>query len=974
MKKIFSCVFALFAAVTLYAQDLNIYASGLKARQHGDSAIVEYVLNAPADSLHLMLYGENVNEAISMTVLEPMALTKGLHSLDVALPTHVSGVFHWAIRAFAPAHTADLTIVSDVVVGGSRGMAFNDNVESKYFGMFYIADNMAGGEGGKILAVTPDLMQVDTIATGWGSGSSSPMRVLISEDDMLFVTDWSDVAPNVSMVNPATPGAAIVPVFGADHTDADGIAYTADNVAIHGSIAGGCVMGKGANRVLYTLDEDVKVDGKMVIFAYNIGQATSPWLAAPSEVAFNNTENFVQNANVNFFPDGRGGFWLSQHRWADGAAIPALAHINAADSVDFHSAGEITEGTNNNRGSIFVTNDKQYVVTTADAMAKIWKPFFTGDVLDSVALVKTLSFTGIDNIFNVILDPAGNVYVIKGTGGALTAVAPATDDNSCVTRAPSNNKMYIGVPIPVQNLYLMGDNTGWNPTHGEALTCTADNVFEGIFTFSADTSYFAFFDDLAENNDQGGWDYVNAHRYAGAVDNYLLNKAAGKDTIVKANHAFKIAPAGQYKLRVDLNANKVSMFYQAPAVIDDNAIYIAFKDVPGKEGGDNSNAVSTIADIIKAGADYIDAIPTATKIYNSREGCGVKFGTGSAKGDLTLTLKSPIIPEKIIVNAVSYSGTEGTGILLGDTVNLFAAGNKVLKPYTKVYDSQSTAITELTFSTTEKRMYLLDVIIIPAANDTTPIQPTVYKIKHPWDLNNVDPWVWRECEEQADGTWALEDRYYGGGCNIDPKVLNQDWIATPTLVGNPFNGDSCRFVINPAALEIADILTITKLGDPNPEDTTKVIYDHLYEIGANQGWNPNAGVEMTQKAENVFEGEFSFSGSSDSGYDYFGFITELNESWDVVNQHRFGPASDGVLVEIGEAELHENKGAGYSFKIAAGSYVFTVDINEMKLTVAPAADLNNVEGENNVQKVLINGQIYIIRNGVRYTVAGARVE
>lgn len=968
MKKIFSCMLALFAAVSLYAADLNIFASALNATQTDSTVTIEYVLNAPADSLYFMIYGENINEALHMLETNPAALTKGAHEVVKPIPANTpSGVYHWAIKAFAPAHEGDSTIVSEVVVGGSRGMAFNDNEQSPFFGMFFIADNLGGGDGGKLLAVTPDFARVDTIATGWGSGSSSPMRVLISEDDMLFVTDWSDASPNVSMVNPATPGAPIVPVFGADHVDADGIAYTADNTPIHGSIAGGCLMGKGSNRVLYTMDEDVKVDGKMVIFSYNIGEVNGPWIAAPSGVAFHNTDNLIQNANVNFFPDGHGGFWLSQHRWADGAAIPSLAHIAANDSIDFHSAGEITAGGNNNRGSIFVTNDKEYVVTSSDGNAKIWRPFFTGDVLDSLVLVKTVAFPNIDNIFNVILDPAGNVYVIKGTGGALTAVAPATADNSCITRAASNNKIYIGVPIPVQHMFLIGDNTGWNPTEGLEMTCTADNVFEGSFTFTADTSYFAFFDDLAETNDQGGWDYVNAHRYAGKTDNLLLNHTAWSDSLRMLNHCFRIAPAGQYKLRVDLNKGIVTTFYQAPAAISDNAIYISFKDIEGKEGSDSGTAVTSIADIIKAGADYIDTIPTASKIYNARQGCGIKFGTSSVKGELTLRLKEQIIPEKIIINAISYGASEGTGVLMGDTIELFSAGNKVLNPYVKV--SNGEAITELTFSTTAKRMYLIDVIIIPAE---APL-PVVYKIKHPWDLNNVDPWMWKECEEQIDGTWALEAPYYGGGCNIDPKVLEQDWIASPVLVGNPYNGDSCRFVINPAATDVAGILTITKLGDPNP-DTTVVVYDHLYEIGANQGWKPNEGVEMTKKSENIFEGTFTFSGASDSGFDYFGFITELNESWDVVNQHRFGPANDGDLVAIGENAMFENKGAGKSFKIAAGSYTFTVDINNMKLTIAPASGIENINGENNVQKVLRNGQIYIIRDGETYTVTGAKVE
>ena len=869
MKKIFSFMLALFAAVSLYAADLNIFASALNATQTDSTVTIEYVLNAPADSLYFMIYGENINEALHMLETNPAALTKGAHEVVKPIPANTpSGVYHWAIKAFAPAHEGDSTIVSEVVVGGSRGMAFNDNEQSPFFGMFFIADNLGGGDGGKLLAVTPDFARVDTIATGWGSGSSSPMRVLISEDDMLFVTDWSDASPNVSMVNPATPGAPIVPVFGADHVDADGIAYTADNTPIHGSIAGGCLMGKGSNRVLYTMDEDVKVDGKMVIFSYNIGEVNGPWIAAPSGVAFHNTDNLIQNANVNFFPDGHGGFWLSQHRWADGADIPSLAHIAANDSIDFHSAGEITAGSNNNRGSIFVTNDKEYVVTSSDGNAKIWRPFFTGDVLDSLVLVKTVAFPNIDNIFNVILDPAGNVYVIKGTGGALTAVAPATADNSCITRAASANKIYIGVPIPVQHMFLIGDNTGWNPTEGLEMTCTADNVFEGSFTFTADTSYFAFFDDLAETNDQGGWDYVNAHRYAGKTDNLLLNHTAWSDSLRMSGGCFRI-PAGQYKLRVDLNKGLVTSFYQAPAAIPDNAIYIAFQDSIGKEGGDNSKAITSIADIIKAGADYISAIPTATKIYKAREGCGIKFGTGSAAGDLTLTLAQPVIPAKIIVNAVAYSDTEGAAVLLGDSLTLSGKGmNKVLVPYVKEYDAQTTAITELTFSTASKRMYLLDVIIIPA--DTTP----------------------------------------------------------------------------------------------------QIIYDHLYEIGDNQGWKPTEAIEMTKKSENVFEGTFDFTAT----LSYFAFITVKpeTEDWALVNANRFGGAINNELIADG-GTYNLNTGE-LCLTANPGKYTITVNLTEKTAAVTLETGIENINGENNVQKVLRNGQIYIIRDGETYTVTGAKVE
>lgn len=550
---------ALLAAACLYATDLNIYASGLNATTttNGISATtIDYVLNAPATALNLKLYNGSTLIA-TVPITEDSYLTKGLHtSVPVNLSNVANGTYTWAIEASAEAHASDLTIVSDVVVGGSRGLAYNDKVESPNFGMFYLADNLGGGEGGRILSITPDFAKVDTLATGWGSGSSSPMRILIAEDDMLFVTDWSDASPNVSIVNPAIKNGTAIPVFGADHTDADGIAYTAGNVAIHGSIAGGCVMGTGANRVLYTMDEDVKVDGKMVIFAYNIGEAATPWIEAPSSVVFSNTQNLILNANVNFFPDGHGGFWLSQHRWTDAAATPALAHINAADFIDFHSAGEITADGYNNRGSIFVTNDKQYVVTSADANAKIWKPYFTGDVLDSVVLVKTVTLTGIDNIFNVILDPAGNVYVVKGTGGALTAVATATD-NICEIPAPTANTITV---TNIEQLYEIGSNQNWNTNAGVAMTKVADNVFETEVVFtSGGTDYFTFSSTL-------GADWSDLTLYGASSHDEAISPALSPANLVAgSSNSFAIA-SGRYNLRVDFNTMKVTVEELTPIV------------------------------------------------------------------------------------------------------------------------------------------------------------------------------------------------------------------------------------------------------------------------------------------------------------------------------------------------------------------------------------------------------------------------
>ena len=987
MKKIFSFMLALFAAVSLYAADLNIYASGLKAVQQESSVTAYYTLNAPADSLYFMLYGEDINSAMFMTVADPAALSKGAHALPLTLPSDIpAGTYHWAIRAFAPS-TAFEDVTDDSGMFDyylPQDVAVDNNFNSPFFGRVYVCESMRGLSDGHsdacqnqtrgIYMYNADMTFVngDTAALhGYdgnlggsvGTGSEGEIasverhnlkRIAIDEQGYVYIASRDVNIKGVYRMDPANPTNSFVTILNASEpVDALGI----------------------VGNELYTL-EGVGV-GTGTLNKYDL--TTIPVSAATASMNQVEILNFG-NSDCDAFPDGHGGWWFSEHRYS-ADAYPCLAHMTGRGVKDYEISASsnsdlLVNSTGQNSGisyrGVVAVNPAGNLLAFGSYRRAVVFSIAYNDTTGVPTLTKVCETPIIGgNIDGVAFDVANNLYVASASAERFRAYSIATTDNSFVTPAPSDSKLYIGVPVPVQHLYLIGDNTGWNPTQGTPLTRVSDQVFEGVFTFTKDTSYFAFFDALAENSDQGGWDYINAHRYAGKEDNLLLNHSAWSDSLRMSNSCFRI-PAGQYKLRVDLNKGIVTTFYQAPATISDNAIYISFKDVPGKEDGDNSNAVVSIEDIIKAGADYIDTIPTASKIYNARQGCGIKFGTGSAVGELTLRLANAVIPDAIIVNAIAYGGNnnEGVAVLMGDTVNLKQYGNKVLHPYTKQYDGQ-TVVSELTFSSTaSNRIYLLDVIIIPHSGEV----PTGYRIKHPWDVNNIDPWIWQNCEEQADGTWALEDRYYGVGCNIDPKVLDQDWIAEPTLVGNPYNGDSCRFVINPAALEIADILTITKLGEPNPEDTTKVIYDHLYEIGANQGWDPSAGVEMTKKAENVFEGTFAFPANGDS---YFGFIADLGadaSDWTTANSRRFGPASDGVLAEIGTNEIHAIPGKTFSYKITTGVYVFTVDLNNMTLTVALADGLNNIEGENNVQKVLINGQIYIIRNGERYTVAGAKVE
>lgn len=444
MKKLLLCVLAAFVALSMNASELNIYASGLNATQSAGVTTIDYVLNAPATALNVKLYdGSTLIATIPIT--GAANLTKGSHSgVEITLP-NMNGTFTWALEASGDERLSDDEVeVTNVTIGcaDSRGMTIDDNPESVYFGTIYVASKVSTGS---ITAISADRSSVSTIVSGaplWTTSPSSPMRLAIGEDGLLYVTDWSDNTPNITMVDRSNNTTSLV--FGYDHYTS-GNAYNSSNEVIHGSMSGCCVVGTGTGRKLYTIDEDLLVNSKVVVLQYNIGNLTTPWTNTYSAVAFPNTEGKLlyssSGVNGNVFSDGHDGFWIAQNRYSDGPSNPALMHVNSTGAVDYTSkSGEVAEAnTNATYASLFVTHDKSLVVTTWYNKIKFWKPTFVAGSLTSVELVKTIAAptTSITaSNYNVIIDPAQNVYLLGASH--MFAYAPASD-NICETPAKAAN-------------------------------------------------------------------------------------------------------------------------------------------------------------------------------------------------------------------------------------------------------------------------------------------------------------------------------------------------------------------------------------------------------------------------------------------------------------------------------------------------------------------------------------------------------
>ena len=110
----------------------------------------------------------------------------------------------------------------------------------------------------------------------------------------------------------------------------------------------------------------------------------------------------------------------------------------------------------------------------------------------------------------------------------------------------------------LKDVYMLGGNDQpWDCTQGTMFTYE-NGVYKLNYTFNADPSYFSFTTELAENNDDGGWAYIEPFRF-GAISegDYWYT---GEEDFISLTwdeyHAIRI-PAGEYNMTIDLNEMKL---------------------------------------------------------------------------------------------------------------------------------------------------------------------------------------------------------------------------------------------------------------------------------------------------------------------------------------------------------------------------------------------------------------------------------
>ncbi len=118
--------------------------------------------------------------------------------------------------------------------------------------------------------------------------------------------------------------------------------------------------------------------------------------------------------------------------------------------------------------------------------------------------------------------------------------------------------------LPKPTMYIIGQSEGsaWNPTDGIQMTWESDNVWTATVTTTSTKQNLGFTSVLAENNDEGGWTYVNGNRY-GLAENDQDGSLAENLTVSKNTNSVRVG-LGTFFIRLNLNDNTL---YIAPTKI-----------------------------------------------------------------------------------------------------------------------------------------------------------------------------------------------------------------------------------------------------------------------------------------------------------------------------------------------------------------------------------------------------------------------
>ena len=479
----YTAIFKL-APARVFAYNLDVVDNG------NDTYTFSFIPNTNALSGRLIIYNGDTKaqiheEAISGTIAKGV---KSEVTISRSLLPEVGSVT-WAVELTGePVEKVTLlTKANDKANYGfnrPQGVAIDNNPASDFFGRIYIALPKAGGTGYTdtnygIVVMDPqhNRLKSGVVANGDALGSNgrySMHRVAVNP------TNGHVYYVRTSDSNEGVTGTAIYE-----------LTPDATNILTDGGAAKNVI--SGASDITNANSVCFEEDGTMYVVANasytNEAGSTGRIYKVVNGAATLVTPNSIKLASKanSIVSDGRGGFWLAQHR-NNFDTFSHLIHINESGAADytidknstdasllpvqtFTSSG--TTYTNASyRGQVAyyaIDENNGLVAYGGGAKVSIFKATYNGSGVPSLTAWKTISMvsqssTAAINVDGIAFDYAGNIVILSATDERMYQYAlPLESENTSLVPSPTSKTIKLGTLYNVEvavNDNAMGTATG----------------------------------------------------------------------------------------------------------------------------------------------------------------------------------------------------------------------------------------------------------------------------------------------------------------------------------------------------------------------------------------------------------------------------------------------------------------------------------------------------------------------------------
>jgi hypothetical protein len=430
------------------------YASGIT--ESGGN--VSFVLNDAATDVTI------VRDGVATSL---GALPEGTHSFA---RNGASSYYIQVSNTAAPGWTLISTDTTQNNFELPRGVGVNTTsstggAPNPYFGRVYVANgresNTAAGrtqQSGLYLLnadLTDAVGQGDSARTGGiafltatstpaDTGGSDPFRIQVGPDNRVYVTSFLDTRAGLWSTDADVT--SNVDVFDNTGRSATGLNTTSGNVLDM------VIVGTGANRRIYTADEDLNTSQRG-IYQYNVGNTTT-FSGAPVTL-FSDPSNAMQNNFQSLAASPDGTFWLSQNRAGSATdLLPSLIQVDASGNELWNSLSLSGSGASDQdplrttQGIAFdPVNDVIALASARSGSPNTGLIFiFDDDTKTILAQFNFNTLTSGSTNTDLAFDAAGNLYVGNRSTERLRVWSPG--GNSIWTSGSDGSFVADLAPIP----------------------------------------------------------------------------------------------------------------------------------------------------------------------------------------------------------------------------------------------------------------------------------------------------------------------------------------------------------------------------------------------------------------------------------------------------------------------------------------------------------------------------------------------